>query len=170
MSRSASASQRPRPRMACWRQGPASPAASARIQPVLRRSGPSRPSRNACADAATRSCVNNGRIRLFTSRSDEAHRSNVISSEAVLIQLPSQPHENIDIKQKFATVVLGPVDKLDPDTDATEQDKAEEATVGFVVARGNPPLLLDVSEALDARTQLVQRLVDRILNLAVSLG
>src|ERR1035437_3926012 len=52
MSRSASASHHPRPRMACWRQGPGSPAASARIQPVLRRSSPSSPSRNQTAEAA----------------------------------------------------------------------------------------------------------------------
>src|SRR4051812_8021263 len=106
MSRSASASQRPRPRMACWRHGPLSPAASARIQPVLRRSGPSKPSRNAFADAATRSCVNNGRIRSLTARSDEAHNSNVVSSEAALIHLPSQSPQKVDIRQKIATVVL----------------------------------------------------------------
>src|SRR5216683_2042700 len=40
MSRRASASQSPRPRIACCRHGPGSPAASARIQPVLRRSSP----------------------------------------------------------------------------------------------------------------------------------
>src|SRR3954467_3283626 len=106
MSRSASASQRPRPRMACWRHGPLSPAAAARIQPVLRRSGPSKPSRNAFADAATRSCVNNGRIRSLTARSDEAHNSNVVSSEAALIHLPSQSPQKVDIRQKIATVVL----------------------------------------------------------------
>src|SRR3954452_24935663 len=86
--------------MAWWRHGPLSPAASARIQPVLRRSGPSRPSRNACADAATRSCVNNGRIRSLTSRSDEAHRSNVVSNEATLIHLPSQPGWKVGIKRE----------------------------------------------------------------------
>jgi hypothetical protein len=45
VAQGASASQRLRPSTACCRHGPGSPAASARIQPVLRRSGPSRPSR-----------------------------------------------------------------------------------------------------------------------------
>src|SRR5271165_1868616 len=105
MSRSASASQRPRPRIACWRHGPGSPAASARIQPVLRCSGPSRPSRNEPVDAATRSCVNKGRIRCLASRSDDAHTSNVLSSEAPLIHLPSQPRWKMSAEQKNATVV-----------------------------------------------------------------
>lgn len=39
----ASASQRPRPRIARWRHGPASPAAPARIHPVLRLSSPGNP-------------------------------------------------------------------------------------------------------------------------------
>src|SRR3954447_14265970 len=85
MLRKASAFQRPRPRIACCRQGPESPAASARIQPVLRRSSPSSPSRNRPADAATRSCVNKGRIRAFTSRSDAAQSSSVSSIDAPLI-------------------------------------------------------------------------------------
>jgi hypothetical protein len=53
----------------CCRQGPGSPAASARIHPVLRRSSPSSPSTNRPAFKAARSCANNGRIRFFTSRS-----------------------------------------------------------------------------------------------------
>jgi len=61
---------------------PGSPAASARIQPVLRRSSPSKPSRKFSADSATRACVNSGRIRRFTSRSDDAHSSNVVSIDA----------------------------------------------------------------------------------------
>src|SRR3954451_19413157 len=85
ISRNASASQRPRPRIACCRQGPGSPAASARIQPVLRRSSPRSPSRNRPADAATRSCVNKGRIRAFTSRSDAPHSSSVSSIDTPLI-------------------------------------------------------------------------------------
>src|SRR6202161_2149249 len=64
MSRRPSASQSLRPRIACCRQGPGSPAASARIQPVLRCSSPSRPSKNKPAFVATRSCPNNGRIPL----------------------------------------------------------------------------------------------------------
>lgn len=47
-----SASRRPRPSIACCRHGPRSPAASARIQPVLRRSSPGKPSRNPFADDA----------------------------------------------------------------------------------------------------------------------
>src|SRR5882762_8493128 len=78
----ASASQSLRPRIACCRHGPGSPAASARIQPVLRCSSPSRPSRNRPAFLATRSCPNNGRIRFFTSRSDAAHNASVSSIDA----------------------------------------------------------------------------------------
>src|SRR3954468_20279662 len=97
MSRNASASQRPHPRIACCRQGPGSPAASARIQPVLRRSSPSSPSRNTPAEAATHSCVNNGRIRAFTSRNDAAHSSNVSSIDAPLI------HPLPTIREKIRT-------------------------------------------------------------------
>src|SRR5665811_1366914 len=75
----------PRPSMACWRQGPGSPAASARIQPVLRRSSPSSPSRNKPAEAATRSWVNNGAIRALTARSDDAQSSSVVSVEIPVI-------------------------------------------------------------------------------------
>jgi len=67
-----------RPRIACCRRR----AASARIQPVLRCSSPSRPSRNRPAFLATRSCPNNGRIRFFTSRSDAAHNASVSSIDA----------------------------------------------------------------------------------------
>jgi hypothetical protein len=74
--------------MACWRQGPGSPAASARIQPVLRRSGPSSPSRNRAAEAATRDWVNKGLIRPLTSRSDDAHSSSVVSIDAAICALP----------------------------------------------------------------------------------
>ena len=81
-SRRASASRRPHPGIACCRQGPGSPAASARFRPVLRRSAPSSPSKNAPVEAATRSCVDSGRIRPFTSRSDAAQSSNVVSTNA----------------------------------------------------------------------------------------
>ena len=54
-------------------------------QPVLRRSSPSSPSKNRFADAATRSCVNSSRIRPFTSRSDDAHSSSVVSIDAPVI-------------------------------------------------------------------------------------
>ena len=43
---------------------PSGYAASAGIQPVLRRSGPSRPSRNNPAETATRSWPNSGRMRV----------------------------------------------------------------------------------------------------------
>jgi hypothetical protein len=66
-------------------QGPGSPTASARIQPVLRRSSPSRPSSNKPAEAATRSCVNNGPILDLIFRSDEAQSSSVVSIEALVI-------------------------------------------------------------------------------------
>ena len=84
-SRSASASHRSRPKTACCRQGPGSPAASARIHPVLRRSSPSSPSTNRPAFNAVRSCSNNGRIRFFTSRSDDAHNASVVSIDAPVI-------------------------------------------------------------------------------------
>jgi hypothetical protein len=45
--------------------------------PVLRCSSPSRPSRNRPAFVATRSCVNDGRIRCLISRSDAAHNASV---------------------------------------------------------------------------------------------
>ena len=47
------------------------------VQPVLRRSPPSSPSRNKPAEAATRSWVNNGAIRALTARSDNAQSSSV---------------------------------------------------------------------------------------------
>src|SRR5208282_3203051 len=88
MSRNASASQRPRPRIACWRHGPGSPAASARIHPVLRGSFPSNPSRNFHADAVTRSWRNKERSRAFTSRNDDAQSSSVVSTDAPAIHDP----------------------------------------------------------------------------------
>src|SRR5829696_5794344 len=84
-ARSASASHRLRSRSACWRQGPGSPAASARIHPVLRRSGPSRASRNSPAAAAVRSCRNTGLIRSLMVRNEDAHSSSVASTEPPVI-------------------------------------------------------------------------------------
>src|SRR3954451_3157532 len=84
-SRNASASHRLRSRSACWRQGPGSPAASARIHPVLRRSGPSRTSRNSPAAVAVRSCRNKGLIRSLTLRNDDAHSSSVASTDPAAI-------------------------------------------------------------------------------------
>src|SRR3954468_6041833 len=165
MSRSASASQLPRPRMACWRHGPLSPAASARIQPVLRRSGPSRPSRNAYADAATRSCVNKGRIRSLTSRSDEAHNSNVVSSDAALIHLPSQSPRKVGIKQQIATVVLGCVtESTEPQVDhgSGQVGKAHPTAARFVAAKRDPGGVLEAGErVLDVVAWGVDRRVPR---------
>ena len=79
ISRNASPSQRRRPKIACWRQGPGSPATSARVHPVLRRSSPSKPSKKALAETAPRSWVNNGRIRAFTSGNVDAQSSSVAS-------------------------------------------------------------------------------------------
>jgi hypothetical protein len=46
---------------------------------------------------------------------------------------------------------LGPVDKLGPETNASEQDEAEETARGLVVSSGNTPLLLEMAnEAFDA--------------------
>ena len=46
---------------------------------------------------------------------------------------------------------LGPVDKPDPETNASEQDEAEEAGCGLVIPGGNTPLFLEMTnEALDA--------------------
>src|ERR1700741_1129807 len=113
MSRNASASHRPRPRMACWRHGPGSPAASARIHPVLRRSSPNTPSRNNPGDAAPRSCLNSGLIRAFTSRSDDAQSSSVVSIEAPAIHdLPNHGYPWIQRSRRFATVMLGYADYL----------------------------------------------------------
>src|SRR6476646_8279265 len=107
-SRSASAAHRPRPRIACWRHGPESPAASARIQPVFRGSLPRSPSRNFSADAATRSWLNNGRIRAFTSRNDDAQSSSVVSTDAPAIHdLPNHGGPSIQKFEQNATVMLG---------------------------------------------------------------
>ena len=40
---------------------------------------------NRPAFKAARSCANNGRIRFFTSRSDDAHNSRVVSIDAPII-------------------------------------------------------------------------------------
>ena len=80
--------------MACWRHGPRSHAASARIHPVLRRSGPSSPSKNRVAEAATRVCGNKGLIRPLPSRSDVAHSSSVVSIDAALRMLPAARDDN----------------------------------------------------------------------------
>ena len=67
--------------------GPGSPA-SARDQPVLRRSPPIKPSRNNPANAAVRSCRYSGLMRVFTARSDEAQRSSIPSIDARAIHAP----------------------------------------------------------------------------------
>src|ERR1700722_7682964 len=108
MSRKASASHRPRPSNACWRHGPGSPAASARIHPVLRRSSPSRPSKNKPAEGATRSCLKEDRIRALPSRKDDAQSSSVASIDAPDIHdLPNHGCPVIQRSSKNATVMLG---------------------------------------------------------------
>ena len=52
----------------------------AQDHPVLRRSSLNSPSRNSPAFTAERACTNSGRIRFFTSRSDDAHNSSVVST------------------------------------------------------------------------------------------
>src|SRR5665213_783200 len=127
MSRSASASQRPRPRIACWRHGPGSPAASARIHPVLRRSSPSRPSRNKPAEAATRSWLNKTPIRALTSRSDDAHNSSVASIDAPDIHdLPNHGRPWIQKFDQSATVMLSPLFLL---FDLAILDSSHESTI-----------------------------------------
>jgi hypothetical protein len=95
--------------MACCRHGPGSPAASARIQPVLRRSAPSRPSTNSPAERAIRSCRNSGRIRALASRSDEAHSSSATSKDAPVIARAPPPGPTEQIIYKIATVMLSGV-------------------------------------------------------------
>src|SRR5688500_3661615 len=87
-SRRVSASQRLRPSTACCRQGPGSPAASARIQPVLRRSGPSSPSRKAAAEAATLAWPNRRRMCAFTACSSADQRSSDCSTDSADIGSP----------------------------------------------------------------------------------
>src|SRR6185312_9874789 len=83
-------------------------AASARIQPVFRGSLPRSPSRNISADAATRSWLNNGRIRAFTSRNDDAQSSSVVSTDAPAIHdLPNHGGPSIQKFEQNATVMLG---------------------------------------------------------------
>ena len=66
---------------------------------------------------------------------------------------------------------LGPVDKPDPDTNASEQDKSEEAGCCLVISGGDAPLLLEMTnEALDARAQRIEPFADRVLHFAISLG
>ena len=66
---------------------------------------------------------------------------------------------------------LGPVDKPDPDTTASEQDKAQEAACGLVVSGGDAALFLEMAnEAFDACTLRIERSTDQILHFAISLG
>ena len=67
--------------------------------------------------------------------------------------------------------LLGPVDKPDPQPDASEQDKTKEAGVGLVVSGCNTALFLEVAdEALDSRAQCIELLADRKLNPAIAFG
>src|ERR1700678_2093995 len=66
---------------------------------------------------------------------------------------------------------LGPVDKPRPDTDTSEQDESHKAGGELIISGGDAPLLLEMAnEALNPRPQRIERFVDRVLHLAVSLG
>ena len=101
-----SASHWPRPSTDCCRHGPGSPAASARIQPVLRRSSPSRPSRKSPAETAIRSCLNSERIRVLTSRSDEAQSSSVASIDAPDTTISESSHGSASIQSSGASATV----------------------------------------------------------------
>src|SRR5208283_4526159 len=132
MSRNASASQRPRPRIACWRHGPGSPAASARIHPVLRGSFPSNPSRNFHADAVTRSWRNKERSRAFTSRNDDAQSSSVVSTDAPAIHdPPNHGGPSIQKSKENATVMLALLWQIFSGTGFPNQFFNDSWVVGF---------------------------------------
>src|SRR5262249_45425456 len=81
--------------------------ASARIQPVLRGSLPKSPSTNCPADSPTRCWLNSGPIRAFSSRSDDAHSSKVVSTDAPAIyDLPNHAGLWIQKFEQNATVML----------------------------------------------------------------
>jgi hypothetical protein len=53
--------------------------------------------------------------------------------------------------EHLVTVDLGPVDKPDPEADASERDEAEEAGGGLVISGGDAPLFFEMrNEALNA--------------------
>jgi hypothetical protein len=63
-----------------------------------------------------------------------------------------------------AKVVLGRVDKPDPDTNAAEQNKAQKAAGCMVVAGGNATTVLEaIDEPLDAVAHGVGREIDGML-------
>src|SRR4029078_6105802 len=171
-SRSASACQRPRPRIACCRQGPPSPAASARLHPVLRRSGPSSPSRNRPAETATRCCVNNGRIRSFTSRSDAAHSSNATSTPMPTIRdlrtMPDQWSRHQTKRNCNARLCL---QSSEPEQAHADGENGEVVDAALFVAGGDTPELLEpVDQPLDAVAFSVGRAVERRVARLVALG
>ena len=69
---------------------------------------PKSPSTNCPADSATRCWLNSGPIRAFTSRSDDAHSSKVVSTDAPAIyDLPNHAGLWIQKFEQNATVMLG---------------------------------------------------------------
>jgi hypothetical protein len=55
------------------------------------------------------------------------------------------------LRLKNFQLILGPVDKPDPEADASERDEAEEAGGGLVISGGDAPLFLEMrNEALNA--------------------
>jgi hypothetical protein len=62
-----------------------------------------------------------------------------------------QINSSMDYGIQGSYITLGPVDKPYPETNASEQDEAEEAACGLVISGGDTPLFLEVTnEALDA--------------------
>lgn len=67
--------------------------------------------------------------------------------------------------------VLGRVDKPDPEANAAEQDEAQEAGAGLIVAGSDPAAVFQsADEALDAGAQGVEPPADGVLHLAAALG
>ena len=133
--------------MACCRHGPGSPAPSARIHPVLRRSSPRSPSRNNPAETATRSWLNKGRSRAFTSRSDDAHSSSVCSMDAPTTTTSESwwPRESERQSKRNCNAKAR---RQSPQCEAerAEVDECCEALIRFVVTRCDPTILLEIPE------------------------
>ncbi len=123
ISRNASVSQRPRPRIACCRQGPEAPAASAPSHPVLRRSSPSKPSRTASHQEQQAIKKQTSRCRHPVLHEQPAPpglhlpqrcrpKLHVYSIDAPLIPPLPTPSKSQSASPKNATVVLGAWDSL----------------------------------------------------------
>ena len=83
-------------------------------------------------------------VRRITSASVRSTNSSVQIARPTPLSKVSKDHAS-------RHSVLGPVDKSDPEPNASEHDEAEEAGCGLVMAGGNPALFLEMTnEALDA--------------------